>query len=226
VASTFGLFIKFAEIIIKMIKTISKAKSAEVRRDLIFSFLVTYFALRGILKTGRDMLILSGKNPKKSIHNKSEEEIKKYIRAFDIMLIEQRQRFLLLAEYYHKDTFLDLFDPSFRIDLEKVAGSKFNNTLTSVGAALAFYKMSPVDNPEDTCISYVSLFYPNKSDVIDYNKAEEELNTFDALCERIRAVIHEVATDEEVIALSAEAEIKADPYGGKKPALEKLAPLE
>lgn len=208
-----------AEILISAIKGRSHILGGRQRRKTLLALMTAYYSLLGILRTGKKLLRLAGKNPTQKIKTMPPQERKQYGHVCEVYIAEQLARLEMLGKILQEQSVLDLLDISLRDDLERVIGDK-SRGLFMFGAVLKFYLIfGPVVQPKarfkldnemsrlDYQAGIICSMYPcRRPNLIDLKRAERQLFDLQSAGRRLRASVQKLCSREEMIQLAPKAE--------------------
>ncbi|MDY0309746.1 MAG: hypothetical protein RBR29_08150 [Castellaniella sp.] len=193
----------------------SAKKAAAKRREAVLPMLETYFLLKDLVDEGAALVTDAGPQPVAKIQTMSDHDAEATLAAWDVALKRQAFRMRAVSQLIFGQEFLEVVSPELREKLYAVVGSKFSRatSLHGIGAALFFRAIFPVEKSDLDRARYIAVMAGENGEILNMEKAEEEISQLREGLETYRAVVMKLASADEVMSLSAEARKRTDLSG-------------
>ncbi len=200
-------------------KIIKRKQKRQLRNDL----LVFYFCLSRLIKNGRELLSVAGREPLKRIMALPSDNRLKISSDVYSLLLTQRLLLRKLSNLINGQPIMELFDSSLKEELQNLVNSK-EKGLLSIGAALEFYFLlggKPAyreieSHGEEiarfryqTGIVSITLSGSSKK-VMNVRSIKQNIENLKEASERLREKINELFTSDEQMEFVKKAKKVAD----------------
>lgn len=190
-------------------------KAAAKRREAVLPMLETYFLLKDLVDEGAALVTYAGPRPVEKIQSLSGRDAEATLAAWDVALRRQAVRMRAVSQLIFGQEFLEVVSPELSQKLYAAVGSKFSRatSLHGIGAALFFRAIFPIEESDLDRARYIAVMAGENGDILNIDKAEEEISQLREGLETYRAVVMKLASADEIMSLSAEARKRTDLSG-------------
>ncbi|MBP7646570.1 MAG: hypothetical protein KA751_07425 [Comamonas sp.] len=191
---------------------VSMKKAAAKRHDAVLPMLETYFLLKDLVDEGAALVTEAGPRPVEKIQSLSRNDAEATLAAWDVALKRQAIRMRRVSQLIFGQDFLEVVSPELREKLDAAVGSKFKRatSLHGIGAALFFRAIFPIEKSDLDRARYIAVMAGENGDNLDMEKARDEISQLRDGLEIYRSVVMQLASADEVMSLSTEAQKRTD----------------
>jgi len=208
----FGELISLIDLLRNGAVDASAKKATAKRREAVLPMLETYFLLKDLVDEGAVLVTDAGPRPIEKIQSLSSRDAEVTLAAWDVALRRQAFRMRLVSQLIFGQEYLEVVSPELREKIDAAVGSKFSRatSLYGIGAALFFRAIFPIEESELDRARYIAIMAGESGEILNIEKAKEEISQLREGLETYRAVVMKLASADEVMSLSAEARKRTD----------------
>ena len=211
----FGELISFVDLLRSAASDLRARKATAEVEKAILTMLEVHFYLMDAVDEGEALVRDAGPAPIERLAGLSQADAEIKLAEWDVVLRRQAFRLREVSKLVFDQHFLGVLNPDLPAQLNKVVGSKFDRatSLRSIGAALFFRAMLPLDDEPAKRAEYVALMAGDVGSAIDMDRVRAEIASLRGSMEGYQEALLQVASKESIIGLSAAARRSTDLSG-------------